>query len=210
MDGNGRWAQKRGLPRHQGHWKGAETTQELLKWCNKKGVRYLTIFSFSTENWKRPKEEINTIFTIFVDYLTERIDRVIEQNSRLRFIGDLEELSEEVREACYRAEELTSRSTGMVINVAVNYGGRNEILRAAREWDGKSPFESHLHTASQPNPDLMIRTGGEFRISNFLLWQLAYTELYFTETLWPDFSEKDLDLAFEEFSRRQRRYGGIR
>jgi undecaprenyl diphosphate synthase len=209
MDGNGRWANSRNLPRHDGHWKGAEVTENVIEWCNDRGIKYLTLFTFSTENWKRPANEVNVIFFIMAKYLSERLDKVINKNAKLHFIGDIEGLDEKTKAVCKDSEARTSQCTGMTINMAVNYGGRNEIIDAARHWDGKDAFESHLYTANQPDPDLLIRTGGELRISNFMLWQMAYTELYFTDTLWPDFKENDLDLALEEFSKRQRRYGGI-
>ena len=209
MDGNGRWATKRGMHRSQGHWKGAEVAQNVVRWCNDRGVKYLTLFSFSTENWKRPPEEIHAIFFILAKYLKEKTDELIENNVKLNFIGNIDKLDNEVKEVCSQARIHTARCNGMVLNVALNYGGRYEILKAAREWDGHNDFESHLYTAGQPDPDLLIRTGGEMRISNFMLWQMAYTELYFTDVLWPDFTEEELDRAFEIFSKRHRKYGGI-
>lgn len=208
MDGNGRWAKKRNLPRYEGHWKGAEVAENVIQWSNDRGVKYLTLFSFSTQNWKRPQEEVNMIFHILVKYLNDRINKVIEKNAKLHFIGEIDALNPETRNACANAEFLTSKCTGMVINLAVNYSGRSEILKAAKESRGEN-FESYLYTAGQPDPDLLIRTGGEKRLSNFMLWQMAYTELYFTDVLWPDFSENDLDKAFEDFSKRERRFGGI-
>ncbi|MGC8589550.1 polyprenyl diphosphate synthase [Athalassotoga sp.] len=209
MDGNGRWALKKNLPRYDGHWKGAEVAEDIIEWCNDREIKYLTLFSFSTENWKRPQAEINMIFHILAKYLSDRLNKVIEKNARLHFIGDLDALNPETRLICLNSEQSTSKCTGMVINLAVNYSGRSEILKAAQEWNGKDEFESHLYTAGQPDPDFLIRTGGEKRISNFMLWQMAYTELYFTDVLWPDFSESDLDLALEDFSKRERRFGGI-
>ncbi|MGC8637445.1 MAG: polyprenyl diphosphate synthase [Athalassotoga sp.] len=208
MDGNGRWATNRNLPRYEGHWKGAGVAENVIGWSNDRGIKYLTLFSFSTENWKRPPEEVRMIFHILVKYLSDRINKVIEKNAKLHFIGDIDALSPETREVCLNSEFLTSKCTGMVINLAVNYSGRSEILKAAKESKGEN-FESYLYTAGQPDPDLLIRTGGEKRISNFMLWQMAYTELYFTDVLWPDFSENDLEIALEDFSRRQRRFGGI-
>ncbi len=209
MDGNGRWALRHGMHRSQGHWKGAEVSQNVVRWCNDRGVKYLTLFSFSTENWKRPPEEIRAIFFILSKYLKEKTDELVENNVKLKFIGDLDRLDDEVKKVCLQSSANTANCDGMVLNVALNYGGRYEILKAAREWNGQDDFESHLYTANQPDPDLMIRTGGEMRISNFMLWQMAYTELYFTDVLWPDFTEEELDHAFEIFSRRHRKYGGI-
>lgn len=208
MDGNGRWATNRNLPRYEGHWKGASVAENVIEWSNDRGIKYLTLFSFSTENWKRPPEEIKMIFHILVKYLSDRINKVIEKNARLHFIGDIDALSPETRDVCLNSELLTSKCTGMVINLAVNYSGRYEILKAAKESKGEN-FESYLYTAGQPDPDLLIRTGGEKRISNFMLWQMAYTEFYFTDVLWPDFSENDLEMALDDFSKRQRRFGGI-
>ncbi len=209
MDGNGRWATKRGMHRSQGHWKGAEVAQNVVRWCNDKGVKFLTLFSFSTENWKRPPEEVHAIFLILAKYLRDKTDELAENNVKLNFIGDIDALNKEVKEVCTQAKNRTSKCNGMVLNVALNYGGRHEILKAAKEWNGQDDFESHLYTVGQPDPDLLIRTGGEMRVSNFMLWQMAYTELYFTDVLWPDFTEKDLDSAFENFSHRRRKYGGV-
>ncbi len=208
MDGNGRWAVKRGLARWKGHQKGAEVAENVVRWSKEAGIKYLTLFSFSTENWKRPQEEINAIFSILASYMRERTDELLKNNVRIRFIGALDKIDKEVREVCTKSEEKTLQCDGMVLNIALNYGGRAEILNAARRWNGKGNFEDYLYTNGQPDPDLLIRTGGEMRISNFLLWQIAYTELYFTEKLWPDFREEDLRNALEDFSKRKRRFGG--
>ncbi len=209
MDGNGRWAQNKGLPRQDGHWKGAEIAEDIIEWSNDRGIKYLTLFSFSTENWKRPQIEVRAIFFILVKYLSERLGKVIEKNAKLHFIGDIDGLDEQTRMVCLDSEAKTAHCTGMTINLAVNYGGRDEIINAAKRWDGKKDFGFYLYTANQPDPDFLIRTGGELRISNFMIWQLAYTELYFTDVLWPDFSENDLDVALADFERRRRRYGGV-
>lgn len=209
MDGNGRWAINKNLPRYDGHWQGAQIAENTIEWCNDRSIKYLSLFSFSTENWKRPQIEVNMIFHILAKYLSDRLSKVIDKNARLHFIGDLDALNSETRLICLNSEKETSKCTGMVINLAVNYSGRSEILKASKEWNGDDDFESHLYTANQPDPDFLIRTGGEKRISNFMLWQMAYTEIYFTDVLWPDFSEEDLDTALEDFSKRQRRYGGI-
>lgn len=209
MDGNGRWAKLRGMHRWEGHQRGAQVAENMVRWCNNRGVKYLTLFSFSTENWKRPPEEIRAIFSILVKYLKERTSELIENDVKIKFIGNLEEIDNETESTCIKSEKMTAICGGMQLNIALNYGGRYEIAKAAREWDGKGAFESHLYTVGQPDPDLLIRTGSEKRISNFMLWQLAYTELYFTDVLWPDFTEEELDVAFKDFSKRQRKYGGV-
>ncbi len=209
MDGNGRWATQRGMHRWEGHQRGAQVAENMVRWCNDRGVKYLTLFSFSTENWKRPHEEIQAIFSILVKYLKERTPELIKNDVKIRFIGNLKGVDEEAENTCIESERITAHCKGMQLNIALNYGGRYEIKKAAREWKGEEAFESHLYTAGQPDPDLLIRTGGEKRISNFMLWQLAYAELYFTDVLWPDFTEKELDVAFEDFSKRQRKYGGV-
>ncbi len=209
MDGNGRWAIKRGLHRWEGHRVGAQVAENVVRWCNERGIKYLTLFSFSTENWKRPKEEIHAIFSLLAEYMKNRTDELVANNVKIKFIGDLDSLEKSTKSVCLEAEKKTSTSDGMVLNIALNYGGRLEITKAAKEWNGIGKFEDHLYTAGQPDPDLLIRTGGEKRISNFMLWQLAYTELYFSEVLWPDFGEKELDKALDDFSHRKRRFGGI-
>ncbi|WP_081895082.1 polyprenyl diphosphate synthase [Mesoaciditoga lauensis] len=209
MDGNGRWATEKGLHRWEGHHKGAQVAENVVRWSSNRKIKYLTLFSFSTENWKRPKEEINAIFSILAEYMKNRTDELIENNVSVKFIGDLEALDENTRKVCLEAERKTSHANGMTLNIALNYGGRAEIMKAAKEWNGIGKFEDHLYTVGQPDPDLLIRTGGEMRISNFMLWQLAYTELYFTKVLWPDFSEEDFDKALSDFSHRKRKFGGI-
>ena len=209
MDGNGRWAIQHGMHRWEGHQKGAQIAEKMVRWCNDRYVKYLTLFSFSTENWKRPPEEIRAIFSILVEYLKEKTPELVENNVKIKFIGNLKDIGEETEKTCVESEKMTAQCNGMILNIALNYGGRYEIMKAAREWNGKGSFESHLYTTGQPDPDLLIRTGGEKRISNFMLWQLAYTELYFMNALWPDFTERKLDEAFEDFSKRQRKYGGV-
>ncbi len=209
MDGNGRWATQRGLHRWEGHRAGAKVAENVVRWANDRGIKYLTLFSFSTENWKRPKEEIDAIFSILAEYMKNRTDQLMENEVKIRFIGNVNALKEETKEICQEAEKKTSKANGMTLNIALNYGGRLEIIQAAKRWNGNGKFEDYLYTSGQPDPDLLIRTGGEMRISNFMLWQLAYTELYFTKVLWPDFNEKEFDKALADFSHRKRKFGGI-
>ena len=222
MDGNGRWAKKRGLPRRAGHGYGAQTFRTIAKHCEKRGIRYLTVYAFSTENWKRPQEEINAIMNLLRDYLKESLADFRSENIRTRFVGNLDPLAADIRELMREAEEVTREKTGMVLNIAVNYGGREEIAQAARRLarevgEGRlSPEEideqalsSFMYTAGQPDPDLILRPSGEYRTSNFLLWQSAYAEYVFMDILWPDFKPADLDAALAEYARRNRRFGGV-
>ncbi len=222
MDGNGRWAKRRGLPRTAGHAAGAETFRNVATICREWGVEYLTVYAFSTENWKRPMEEVSAIMELLKKYLLEAIAEMEKEKVRIVFFGDLSPLSPELRQL---AEETTRRSAkfgGCQVNVCLNYGGRDELLRAARAFAGdckagkREPeelteglFSNYLWSAGVPDPDLLIRPGGEERVSNFLLWQLAYTEFYFTDVNWPDFGKEELRKAFDEYARRQRRFGGI-
>lgn len=223
MDGNGRWAKKRGLPRQAGHRSGAQTFRKITKYCEERGIKYLTVYAFSTENWKRPASEVDGIMRLFEEYLRESISDFKKENIRTRFIGDFSPLAPGIRDLMKQAEELTKDKTGLCLNIAINYGGREEIVNAARriakdvEQGGMSPgdidesyFESRLYTAGQPDPDLIIRPSGEFRISNFLLWQSAYAEYLFTDVLWPDFKPADLDRALEQYAHRNRRFGGVK
>lgn len=222
MDGNGRWAKKRGLPRQAGHNYGAQTFRKITKYCEKRGIRYLTVYAFSTENWKRPKEEIDGIMKLFKDYLKESLSDFTKENIRTRFIGDLTPLSPEILQLITEAEQSTKDKTGMVLNIAINYGGREEITHAARSLArdvaaGRlSPGDiteelltSRMYTAGQPDPDLILRPSGEYRTSNFMLWQSAYSEYLFMDILWPDFKQDDLDRALDEYARRNRRFGGV-
>lgn len=222
MDGNGRWAKKRGLPRQAGHNYGAQTFRKITKYCEKRGVRYLTVYAFSTENWKRPQEEVDGIMKLFREYLKESLADFTKENIRTRFIGDMTPLSPDIRQLIAEAEEETKEKTGMVLNIAINYGGREEITHAARSLardvaEGRlSPDDiteellaSRLYTAGQPDPDLILRPSGEYRTSNFMLWQSAYSEYLFMDILWPDFKPEDLDRALDEYARRNRRFGGI-
>ena len=220
MDGNGRWAQMRRMPRTVGHAKGAAGVRELLEFCAHKGVKYLTLFAFSTENWNRPEEEVSTLMRLFLEYLEKELKNLSQAGVRLQIIGDVtgfaQELQDRIAEACIA----TAGNEGIVLTVAANYGGQWDIVQAVRRWQAANPLadardisqeqlEKYLSTAHTPDPDLLIRTGGEQRISNFLLWQVAYTELYFTEVLWPEFNIKQLELALHWFQMRQRRFGAI-
>lgn len=220
MDGNGRWAKKRGMPRTAGHAVGAETFRRVATYCKNIGIEYLTVYAFSTENWKRPKEEVDAIMGLLEKYLIEAIGQMERDRVKMRFFGDVSVLSPELRALIARTAEISTHFEGCQVNVCVNYGARDELLAAARRYaedvkggrandlDEKGLGE-YLYSSGIPDPDLLIRPGGEYRLSNFLLWQSAYTELYFTDTLWPDFSERDIDRAIAEFQRRSRRYGGI-
>ena len=222
MDGNGRWAKRRGLPRRAGHAQGAQTFRSITKYCEKRGIRYLTVYAFSTENWSRPQAEVDAIMNLLRDYLKESLSDFTKENIRTRFIGDRTPLAADIRELMAEAEELTREKTGMVLNIAVNYGGRQEIVQAARSLasdvaQGRlSPDEvteetlsARMYTGNQPDPDLILRPSGETRTSNFLLWQSAYAEYLFMDVLWPDFKPADLDRALEEYAHRNRRFGGV-
>lgn len=218
MDGNGRWAKKRMLPRFVGHRKGAGAVREVVRESARRGIEVLTLFAFSTENWQRPREEVSALMQLFLDALRRERDTLHENNIRLRVIGDRSRFAAEIQAAIDEAERLTADNSGMVLNVAANYGGRWDILQAVRRFcaEGGTPdsldetaLARHLSTAGLPEPDLMIRTGGEHRISNFLIWQLAYTELYFTDTLWPDFDAEAYGAALADYARRQRRFGRV-
>jgi undecaprenyl diphosphate synthase len=220
MDGNGRWASARALPRPAGHRMGVKAVKQTVENCARRGVEVLTLFAFSSENWKRPKDEVSMLMGRFLEALEDEVDDLHGNQIRMRFIGNLEQLSPALRERMTKAAHLTAGNRRMTLVIAVAYGGRWDIAVAARELsrrvvagellvdeiDDKALGE-HLSLADLPDPDLLIRTGGEQRISNFLLWNLAYTELYFTDTLWPDFGERELDAAIEHFRRRQRRFG---
>lgn len=214
MDGNGRWAKKRFLPRIMGHKKGLEILEELIAHCSKLGVRYLTLFAFSTENWRRPSEEVNFLMGLFLQALQKQVTRLHENNIRLKIIGSRERLQQEIVEYIEKAETLTANNTGLTLTIAADYGGRWDILQAVNTLikQGKTEISEQdlipeLMLGQAPEPDLFIRTGGEIRISNFLLWQLAYTELYFTPTLFPDFNAAELDKAIVSFQERERRFG---
>ena len=216
MDGNGRWAKKRGLPRTAGHKVGAETFRKIALYCKALGVEYLTIYAFSTENWKRPADEVSTLMGLLKKYIQEAIDTMERDQMKLRFFGDLSALSPELQALAHNANEVADRVEGFQANLCINYGGRDEILHAARECAAageemtEENLERHLYSAGIPDPELIIRPGGELRLSNFLLWQCAYSEFYFCDTLWPDFGERDLDEAIVAFQQRDRRFGGVK
>ena len=216
MDGNGRWAKKRGLPRTAGHKVGAETFRKIALYCKALGVEYLTIYAFSTENWKRPADEVSTLMSLLKKYMQEAIDTMERDKMKLRFFGDLSALSPELQDLARRANAVADRVDGFQANLCINYGGRDEILHAAKlcaaagEEMTEENLEKHLYSAGIPDPELIIRPGGELRLSNFLLWQCAYSEFYFCDTLWPDFGERDLDEAIVAFQQRDRRFGGVK
>jgi undecaprenyl diphosphate synthase len=220
MDGNGRWAEQRGLARIQGHHEGAQAVRRIVEACRYLEVEYLTLYAFSSENWKRPLEEVSGLMALFDLYLRKERRLLLDNQIRFHVIGDREKLPENVREAIEKLEQESTPGAKMTLQVAVSYGGRDEIVAAARTLaarvlsgelrpDGidEQTLAAELYTGGQPDPDLVIRTSGEFRVSNFLLWQIAYSEFYITETLWPDFSERELLEAFESFGNRERRYG---
>ena len=222
MDGNGRWAQKRGLPRTAGHAVGAETFRTIATYCKELGIDFLTVYAFSTENWKRSREEISAIMGLLEKYLMEAIDTMARDRIKLAFFGDLTPLSEKLRVLCQETEEISKGYEGFQTNVCLNYGGRDELVRAARAFaldcaEGRADpnhltqeqFGGYLYSKGIPDPDLIIRPSGEIRISNFLLWQSAYSEFYFTDVLWPDFSREELDRAILAYQKRSRRFGGV-
>ena len=216
MDGNGRWAKMRGLPRTAGHKVGAETFRRIAKHCKKLGIQYLTVYAFSTENWKRPKEEVDAIMGLLGQYLREALPSMEKEHIRVKFFGDLSVLDPELRELAEKANALSDTIEGVQANLCLNYGGRDELVRAAKacaeagvEWTEEN-FGKFLYSADVPDPELVIRPGGEQRISNFLLWQCAYSEFIFTPTLWPDFDEKTLEEAIIAYQQRDRRFGGVK
>lgn len=222
MDGNGRWAKKRGLPRSAGHSAGAESLKKIITYANKLGVKYITVYAFSTENWKRPKEEVDYLMNLLLSYLRDAEKSLAGENVVIRAIGSRKELSEEIREQIIKTEEFTSKNTGIVMNIALNYGGREEITNAVKEICrevknaetdidkiSEQTIENRLYTAGQPDVDLLIRTSGEQRLSNFMLWQVSYAEMWFTDKLWPDFKPRDLRQAIIDFQNRGRRFGGV-
>ena len=222
LDGNGRWAKKRGLPRTAGHRVGAETFRTIATYCRDIGIEYLTVYAFSTENWKRPQDEVDTIMTLLKRYLLEAIDTMERDNVRLRFMGDMSPLSDELKGLVDQCNAISARLTGCLCSICINYGGRAELVHAAQKFAEdcriglvkpedltEEALESYLYSAGIPDPDLLIRPGGELRQSNFLLWQCAYSEFYFTNVLWPDFTKEELRRAIASYQRRSRRYGGL-
>ncbi|SKA91754.1 undecaprenyl diphosphate synthase [Prosthecobacter debontii] len=222
MDGNGRWAKERGLPRTEGHRSGADTVRRVTEVCGEMGVEYLTLYAFSSENWKRPKREVDALMKLLEQFLRVKTKEMQEQNVRLQAIGRLHDLPKSCQDQLHKSIEQTSQNTGLTLILALSYGGREEIIDGVKSLlesvekghldkgmiDG-DVFSKHLYTRYYPDPDLLIRTSGELRISNFLLWQLSYTEFYVTQKLWPDFSKEDLKDAVREYGRRQRRFGGV-
>ncbi len=216
MDGNGRWAKERGLARNMGHRQGSENLVKIARYANQIGIQILTVFAFSTENWTRPQEEVNFLMKLPHEFFKKYAEQFDKDNIRLRFIGSRDPLSDELKALMDDLEQKTQANTGMTFIIALNYGGRDEMIRAfqraaeAHNELNEANMADFLDTKDIPDVDLLIRTSGEKRISNFLLWQSAYSELYFTDTLWPDFHPKDLDEAINEFMKRSRRYGGLK
>ena len=223
LDGNGRWAKKRLLPRNAGHVQGSKNVEKVCSAAWDLGVKYLTVYAFSTENWKRPKSEVDALMKLLHSYLKDCIKTSAKNNMRVRVIGDVSKLSEDLQAKIREVEEVSASNTGLNFTVALNYGGRDEIIRSIKKLGedvelGKlnpkdideACFEKYLDTKDLPDPDLMIRTSGEQRLSNYLLWQLAYSEFYFTDVLWPDFDESELDKAIDAYRARDRRFGGVK
>lgn len=222
MDGNGRWAKKRGLPRSAGHIAGASNFKKITIYCNKIGIKFLTVYAFSTENWKRPADEISALMKLFKEYLEEALNDFKDENIKVIFIGDVTAFSNEIQDLIKRTEEESSQKSGMTLCIAMNYGGRDEVVRACKaisekvlnhevrlEEISEELISSLLYTKGIPDPDLIIRPSGEYRTSNFLLWQSAYSEYVIMNILWPDFKPKHLDEALREYANRNRRFGGI-
>lgn len=223
LDGNGRWAKQHGMPRNFGHTQGAKNVETICREAWNLGVKYLTVYAFSTENWSRPKEEVDALMKLLRNYMKNCIKTAEKNHMRVRVIGDKSKLDADIQESIVKLEEASKNQDGLNFQIAINYGSRDEMLRGMRKMLGEyrensfsieeldeKKFESYLDTADIPDPDLMIRTSGEQRISNYLLWQLAYTELYFTDVPWPDFTKKELVKAIEDYNNRDRRYGGIK
>ncbi|MDO4539993.1 MAG: isoprenyl transferase [Syntrophomonadaceae bacterium] len=222
MDGNGRWAKKRRLPRTMGHRAGMNALEEIVRACNDMGVQVLTVYAFSTENWKRPADEVSFLMQLLLEYMKKKLRELHEEKVKIRLLGDSEGIPEPQREAIAEAVALTADNTGLILNIALNYGARREILRACQmvaqrvragelkpEDITEADVEAQLFTAGLPDPDLLIRTGGEMRVSNYLLWQIAYAEVVVTDVLWPDFGRPQLLAAVDEYWRRDRRFGGL-
>lgn len=219
LDGNGRWAKAQGKPRTFGHKNGAENVIEIAKHAKNKGVKYLTLYAFSTENWKRPENEVDYLMKLLIKFVESKLKELMEEDCKLNILGDINRLPEATKKAVVDAVNKTKDNKSLTINIALNYGGRDEIVHAVRDIivDGLKPeqineelISNYLYTKEMPDPDLLIRPGGELRISNFLIYQLAYTEFYFTNVLWPDFDNDEFDKALEEYANRNRRYGALK
>ena len=217
MDGNGRWAKKRSLPRTAGHIAGAKTFKNIARYCNKIGLKYLPVYAFSTENWKRPKDEVEGIMNLLRDYLKDA-ENFKDENIKVKFIGDLEPLADDIKELIKKDEDGSKDATGLNLNIAINYGGRDEITKAVKrivasgispEDITEQPVSDYLYTKGMPDPDFIIRPSGEYRLSNYLIWQSAYAEYWFSDILWPDFTPKHLEKAIDEYNHRNRRFGGV-
>lgn len=223
LDGNGRWAKKRLLPRNLGHKAGAKAVEDICEDAWNLGIKYLTVYAFSTENWKRPEDEVNALMKLLRNYLVDCIERSNKNNMRVRVIGEKSALSQDIQDSIEELEKVTEKNTGLNFTIAINYGSRDEITRAVKNIAERVAageikpddidmdiISGSLDTKGIPDPDLLIRTSGEERLSNFLLWQLAYTEFYFTDVLWPDFDKKELEKAIEKYNGRERRFGGVK
>jgi undecaprenyl diphosphate synthase len=220
MDGNGRWAQKRFLPRQAGHIKGASIVRNLVLNCIRRDIPCVTVFAFSTENWCRPNDEVSALMGLFLQHLKKEVNSMRDKGVRLNVIGDISRFPLALQNSIKHAMDVTAENRVLTLNIAANYGGRKDVLQAVSAWQVANPdthisnlteseLSSYLSTAGLPDPDLLIRTGGEFRLSNFLLWQLAYTEIYVTNTLWPDFDDQEFDKALDWYSGRERRFGSV-
>ncbi len=222
LDGNGRWAKKKRMPRNYGHAQGSKTVEKICEEAYHMGVKYLTVYAFSTENWTRPQEEVDALMKLLRSYMKDCLKTTSKNNMRVRVLGDVPKLSEDIKTSIIELERVSAGNTGLNFQIALNYGGRDEIIRGIKklavdykadkislEDINEDVFKNYLDTRGIPDPDLLIRTSGEQRISNFLLWQLAYTEFYFTDTLWPDFNKEELRKAFEYYNSRKRRFGAL-
>lgn len=222
LDGNGRWAKSKGMPRNYGHVQGAKTVEDMCEIMWNRGIEYFTVYAFSTENWNRPEEEVTLLMKLLRDYMKNCVKRAMKNNMKVRVIGDKSKLADDIRASIDELESITAANTGLKFTIAINYGSRDEIRRAVTKLAGKvkngelepediteETIENELDTASYPSPDLLIRTSGEQRISNFLLWQIAYSEFYFTDVFWPDFSKDDLEKALIAYNSRDRRFGKV-
>ena len=223
LDGNGRWAKAKGMPRNYGHAQGSKNVERICEEAWRMGIKYLTVYAFSTENWTRPDDEVNALMKLLRNYMKTCLKTAAKNDMKVRVIGDITRLDEDIQKRILELEEATKNNSGLNFQIAINYGSRDEMVRAIRKLakdciDGKvnpeeieeQTFEQYLDTKGIPDPDLMIRTSGELRLSNYLLWQLAYTEFYFTDVPWPDFSKEELEKAIEQYNHRDRRYGGVK